>query len=69
MQKFTVDRALQEIDIPIKSLILAVQAKMDLLFPAKLVAGIARLEIEKDLLDIKEVTEPLKNIKKKMRKS
>ena len=39
---------------------LAVQRKMDLTFPTQLVKNIARLEIEKEIIDIEETTETIK---------
>jgi len=39
---------------------LAVQRKMDLIFPTHLVKNIARLEIEKEILDIEETTGAIK---------
>jgi len=58
--KLTPDQALYEIEPAIKGLMLAVQRKMDLTFPAHLVKNIARLEIEKEMLDIEETSGALK---------
>jgi len=58
--KLTPDQALYEIEPAIKGLMLAVQRKMDLTFPAHLVKNIARLEIEKEILDIEETTGTIK---------
>ena len=55
--KLTPDRALYEIEYAIKGLMLAVQRKMDLTFSAHLVKNIARLEIEKEILDIEETSD------------
>ena len=60
--KLTPDQALYEIEPAIKGLMLAVQRKMDLTFPAHLVKNIARLEIEKEILDIEETTGTIKNL-------
>jgi len=54
--KLTPDRAMHEIEPAIKGLMLAVQRKMDLTFLAHLVKNVARLEIEKEILDIEETT-------------
>ena len=54
--KLTPDQALYEIEPAIKGLMLAVQRKMDLTFPAHLVKNIARLEIEKEIIDIEETS-------------
>ena len=58
--KLTPDQALYEIEPAIKGLMLAVQRKMDLTFPTHLVKNIARLEIEKEMLDIEETSGALK---------
>ena len=58
--KLTPDQALYEIEPAIKGLMLVVQRKMDLTFPAHLVKNIARLEIEKEILDIEETTGAIK---------
>jgi len=50
-----------EIEPAIKGLMLAVQRKMDLTFPAQLVKNVARLELEKELIDIEETTGAKKN--------
>ena len=52
--KLTPDQALYEIEPTIKGIMLAVQRKIYLTFPAHLVKNIARLEIEKEILDIEE---------------
>ena len=44
---------------------LAVQRKMDLTFPAHLVKNIARLEIEKEIIDIEETSGALKKTLKR----
>lgn len=54
--KLSPDRALFEIEPAVKGLLLAIQTKMDLTFPLQLVKNIARLEIEKDLLEFEEAT-------------
>ena len=59
-QKLTPDQALNEIEPAIKGLMLAVQRKMYLTFLAHLVKNIARLEIEKEILDIEETTGAIK---------
>ena len=56
--KLTPDQVLYEIEPGIKGLMLAVQRKMDLTFPA------ARLEIEKEILDIEETTGAIKKFLK-----
>ena len=58
--KLTPDQALYEIEPAIKGLMLAVQRKMDLTFPTHLVKNIARLEIEKEIIDIEETTGAIK---------
>ena len=58
--KLTPDQALYEIEPAIKGLMLAVQRKMDLTFPTQLVKNIARLEIEKEIIDIEETTGTIK---------
>ena len=58
--KLTPDKALYEIEPAIKGLMLAIQTKMDLTFPTQLVKNVARLEIEKELIDIEETTGALK---------
>ena len=63
--KLTPDQALYEIEPAIKGLMLAVQRKMDLTFPAHLVKNIARLEIEKEILDIEETSRALKKTLKR----
>ena len=60
MCKLTPDQALYEIEPAIKGLMLAVQRKMDLTFPTHLVKNIARLEIEKEIIDIEETTGTIK---------
>ena len=60
--KLTPERALYEIEPAVKGLLLAVQTKMDLTFPTQLVKNIARLEIEKEILDLKETTGDIKKI-------
>ena len=47
--RLTPDEAFSEIEPAIKGLMLAVQRKMDLTFPAHLIKNIARLEIEKEI--------------------
>ena len=54
--KLTPDQAMYEIEPAITGLMLAVQRKMDLTFPAHLVKNITRLEIEKEILDNEETT-------------
>ena len=63
--KLTPDKALYEIEPAIKGLLHAIQIKMDLTFPAQLVKNIARLEIEKDLIEMEETTGALKKTIKK----
>ena len=58
--KLTPDQALYEIEPAIKGLMLAVQRKMDLTFPTHLLKNIARLEIEKEIIDIEETTGTIK---------
>ena len=58
--KLTPDQTLYEIEPANKGLMLAVQRKMILTFPAHLVKNIARLEIEKEILDIEENTGAIK---------
>ena len=58
--KLTPDQALYEIEPAIKGLMLAVQRKMDLTFPTQLVRNVARLEIEKELIEIEETTGAIK---------
>ena len=58
--KLTPDQALYEIEPAIKGLMLAVQRKMDLTFPAHLVKNVVRLEIEKELIDLEETTGTIK---------
>ena len=58
--KLTPDQALYEIEPAIKGLMLAVQRKMDLTFPAHLVKNVVRLEIEKELIDLEETTGAIK---------
>ena len=53
-------QALYEIEPAIKGLMLAVQRKMDLTFPAHLVKNVVRLEIEKELIDLEETTGTIK---------
>ena len=60
--KLTPERAVYEIEPAVKGLLLAVQTKMDLTFPTQLVKNIARLEIEKEILDLKETTGDIKKI-------
>ena len=60
--KLTPERAVYEIEPAVKGLLLAVQTKMDLTFPTQLVKNIARLEIEKELIDLKETTGDIKKI-------
>src|SRR5688572_19002652 len=54
VHKITVDRALYEIQPAIKGVLLAVQTKMDLTFPVNLINKIARLDIERELIELKE---------------
>jgi len=63
--KLTPNDALYEIEPAIKGLMLAVQRKMDLTFPAHLVKNIARLEIEKEILEIEETSGALKKTMKR----
>ena len=63
--KLTPDKALYEIEPAIKGLMLAIQTKMDLTFPTQLVKNVARLEIEKELIDIEETTGALKKSMKR----
>ena len=63
--KLTPDQALYEIESAIKGLMLAVQRKMDLTFPAHLVKNIVRLEIEKEIIDIEETSGALKKTLKR----
>jgi len=58
--KLTPERAIYEIEPAVKGLLLAVQTKMDLTFPTQLVKNIARLEIEKELIEFKETTGNIK---------
>ena len=63
--KLTPDQALYEIEPAIKGLMLAVQRKMDLTFPAHFVKNIARLEIEKEIIDIEETSGALRKTLKR----
>jgi hypothetical protein len=60
--KLTPERAIYEIEPAIKGLLLAVQTKMDLTYPVQLVKNITRLEIEKEILELKETTGNVKKI-------
>ena len=60
--KLTPERAIYEIEPAVKGLLLAVQTKMDLTFPVQLVKNVARLEIEKEVLELKETTGNVKKI-------
>ena len=60
--KLTPERAVYEIEPAIKGLLPAVQTKMDLTFPTQLVKNIARLEIEKEIIELKETTGDIKKI-------
>ena len=60
--KLTPERAVYEIEPAVKGLLLAVQTKMDLTFPTQLVKNIARLEIEKEIIELKETTGDIKKI-------
>ena len=62
INKLTPEKALYEIEPAVKGMLLAVQTKMDLTFPVQLVKNIARLEIEKELLELKETTGDIKKI-------
>jgi len=64
--KLPSERAVYEIESAVKGLLLAVQTKMGLTFPTQFVKNISRVEIEKELIDIKEDTIGLrKSLKKK----
>jgi len=63
--KLTPERAIYEIEPVVKGLLLAVQTKMDLTFPTQLVKNIARLEIEKELIELKETTCNIKKVTSK----
>ena len=52
-----------KLSLPLK--MLAVQRKMDLTFPAHLVKNIARLEIEKEIIDIEETSGALRKTLKR----
>ena len=52
--KFMTERALYEIEPAVKGLLLAIQTKMNLLFPPQRVNNIARIEIEKEVIDFQE---------------
>jgi hypothetical protein len=54
INKLSPDQALYEVRPAVEGLLLAVQTKMDLTFPKELIKGVARLEIDKDLLSMKE---------------
>jgi len=58
--KLAPDQALFEIEPAIKGLMLVVQRKMDLTFPTQLVKNVARLEIEKELIELEEFTGAIK---------
>lgn len=58
--KLTPERAIYEVEPAIKGLLLAVQTKMDLTFPTQLVKNIARLEIEKEIIELQEDTVGIK---------
>ena len=60
--KLTPERAIYEIEPAVKGLLLAVQTKMDLTFPTQLAKNIAGLEIEKELIELKETTGDIKKI-------
>ena len=63
--KLTPERAIYEIEPAVRGLLLAVQTKMDLTFPTQLVKNIARLDIEKELIDFKEDVGEVKRITSK----
>ena len=65
--KLTPDQVLYEVEPAMKGLMLAVQRKMGLTFPTHLVKNIARLEIEKGILDIEETTGAIKKILEEIR--
>ena len=60
IHKLTPDQAIYHLEPGVKGMMLAVQTAMDLTFPAHLVKNVARLEIEKELIDLEETTGPIK---------
>ena len=60
MSKLTPDQALYEIEPAMKGLLLAIQRKMDLTFPLQIVKNVARLDIEKELIELEETTGTIK---------
>ena len=60
IHKLTPDEAIYHLEPGVKGMMLAVQTAMDLTFPAHLVKNVARLEIEKELIDLEENTEAIK---------
>ena len=56
IHKPTPDQAIYHLEPGVKGMMLAVQTAMDLTFPAHLVKNVARLEIEKELIDLEENT-------------
>lgn len=54
INKLSPERALYEIQPAMEGLLLAIQTKMDLTFPKEIVKNIARLEIQKEIIDMKE---------------
>ena len=60
IHKLTPDQAIYHLEPGVKGMMLAVQTAMDLTFPAHLVKNVARLEIEKELIDLEETTGAIK---------
>jgi len=58
--KLTPEQAIDEVELAIKGFLFAVQSKIDLTFPAQLVKNIARLEIEKEIIELQEDTVGIK---------
>lgn len=58
--KYSPDVAIAEVEPFVKACLYLIQRKMDLVFPAQLVKNVARLEIEKDLIELEETTGAIK---------
>ena len=64
--KLTIDKALYVIEPAIKGFLHAIQVKLELTFPLEIVKNIAKLDIEREILEIEETTGVLqKELKRK----
>ena len=61
--KFTPDKALYQIEPGIRGMLLNVETIMEVTFPLDLIKNISKIEIERDITDLKETTQ---NLRKKI---